>query len=395
MKLAHKIFLLLLVGASTVYAADPPKDVKGPADPKATASATTTAPAATAAAQAASPAKPVAGLKLAASSPYQVELKAFRWRKHPKKNYERLVLEFVRKDKGTAAASAPSVVPAATGKEATIVMNGVSLLGDANDGKVSDTYGSKSSFMGPLSILADSAGGGFNVKIGLKNTNVVAEAQWLESPSRLVIDVFASVSDRNAIHATTPDNTDSDEKVAAEKTSEKVISKIEKKAVEPTTKNEPVTEKKARGTPSDTATTAPERSLFAALPPPPKKPRRHPAAAAATTTPVSHEARHQDTFSRDESYLCFPANAQVGLSVYFQTKNNHNALKEEVRLDIDTTNQKAPTASAIVCYPASAQVEATISYRDDKPLSKTVDSGEHKDGREPAASNRAPIGPMK
>ena len=98
---------------------------------------------------------------------------------------------------------------------------------------------------------------------------------------------------------------------------------------------------------------------------------------------------------KDENFLCFPANAQVGLSVFFQTKNNHYGLKEEVRLDIDSTQAKAPTASAIVCYPASAQVEATISYRDDKSPSKTVDSANFRDGREPAAASKGPLGPMK
>ena len=156
MKLALYKFFLLMVGASTLFAADTKdsKDTKALPDAKA---GTTSAPSA----------KPVA------SPVYQVELKAYRWRKHPHKNYERLVLEFIRKDKGTSKASNPSVVPAASGKEAMIVVNGVTLVGEANESKVSETYESKSTFMGPLSILADGAGGGFNLKIGLKNSSVV------------------------------------------------------------------------------------------------------------------------------------------------------------------------------------------------------------------------------
>ena len=75
-------------------------------------------------------------------------MKSSRWRKHPKKNYERLVLEFARKDTGGATSPAPTVVPAASGKEATVVVHGVSLTGNIDEGRISDAYGSKSAFMG-------------------------------------------------------------------------------------------------------------------------------------------------------------------------------------------------------------------------------------------------------
>ncbi len=378
---------LALIGVVMTPAFADPAPAK-PADPKPVTPASAAAPAAPAAkapttataAPAAAVTKQIAG--------YQVEMKSYRWRKHPRKNYERLVLEFARKDKGGGPIPTPNVVPSASGKEATIVVGGVSLMGDSAENKVSDTYGSKSAFLSPLSILVD-ANNGFSVKLSFKKSDVVAEAMWLEAPARLVIDVFASAGDRNAIRATAQDNADSDEKVAEAKPVVK-----DNRVVEATATREPVAEKKVFGTPNDAGTpialpkpvavaaittTAPTetRSLFATPPAPVKKARRR--NTARTAAPVTTydapaaEAPHIEISSRDEQFLCFPANAQVGLSVFFAPKNKRGD-KDEVRLDIQNTNQKVQSASNIVCYPAAAQVEASISFREDKALTKTDES---------------------
>ncbi len=77
----------------------------------------------------------------------------------------------------------------------------------------------------------------------------------------------------------------------------------------------------------------------------------------------------------NEEYLCFPSNAQVGLSVTFQPKKPKDEIPN-VRIDLDAAQAAAADSSsdAIVCYPSSAQVFATISFHDSRDTNGFIGS---------------------
>jgi len=196
---------------------------------------------------------------------------------------------------------------------------------------------------------------------------------WLEKPARLVIDVFASSGDRNAIRATAQDSTDADEKEE----------KAPVKAAEAPKPADPKTAAAATAPAAAAANTmvavsatpaGQARSIFATpatAPKEKKKSRRQRLMEQAMATPSGPSADSPSDFSsfhRNTDYLCFPANTQVGLSVFFSPKNKRMPASEEVRMDIQNTHNRTLSPSAIVCYPASAQVEASISYREDRPF---------------------------
>lgn len=123
----------------------------------------------------------------------RVEIKKFRFRRHNKKNFERLVIEFNEKD----ADRLPHIttVPAVNGKEASIQIERVSLVGAIPEALINDSYVSRSKFLGPVSISTDGPVKGFVIRTFLKEP-VGVDAFWLAKPGRLVLDVFPSTSAR-------------------------------------------------------------------------------------------------------------------------------------------------------------------------------------------------------
>lgn len=123
----------------------------------------------------------------------RVEIKKFRFRRHNKKNFERLVIEFSSKDQG----GAPQIttLPSSNGKEASIQIERVALVGAIPESLINDSYVAKSKFLGPVSINTDGPVKGFVIRTFLKEP-VGVDAFWLEHPGRLVLDVFPANSAR-------------------------------------------------------------------------------------------------------------------------------------------------------------------------------------------------------
>jgi hypothetical protein len=119
----------------------------------------------------------------------QLEIKQYRFSRHAT-GFDRLVLEFTRKDSNT---SKPAVHAerGATG-EWTISVDNTVLLGGIPEVLINDSFKKKSRFLGDVSVNMDSARG-FSIHANLKkNRGNHVESFWLDAPSRLVIDSYGS-----------------------------------------------------------------------------------------------------------------------------------------------------------------------------------------------------------
>lgn len=130
----------------------------------------------------------------AAGSIPKLEIKKFRFSRHKKRNFERLVIEFaVKEHRGTA----PEVkVMPNDGREANIIVDAY-LVGAIPEALINDSYVPKSEFLGPVSINTDGPGAGFNIRAFMKD-KVASDAFWMEKPSRLIIDAFPENSPRSS-----------------------------------------------------------------------------------------------------------------------------------------------------------------------------------------------------
>jgi hypothetical protein len=116
------------------------------------------------------------------------EIKKFRFGGNRRKGYERLVVEFNRKESGPSKPTL-KVVPNTSGKEATLYVDQAVLVGAIPEALINDSYVTKSKYLGPVSINTDGSGSGFSIRAFLKDA-VTMEAFLLEHPSRLVLDVI-------------------------------------------------------------------------------------------------------------------------------------------------------------------------------------------------------------
>jgi hypothetical protein len=110
--------------------------------------------------------------------------------------FERLVFQ-LRVD-GAGAKAPAIVVKQNSGKEETEALVSVlyvSLVGAIPEATINESFSSKSQLLGPLTILSDPKSG-FTLRINLKKGNTKLDAFWLQSPSRLVMDVFPENSPR-------------------------------------------------------------------------------------------------------------------------------------------------------------------------------------------------------
>lgn len=122
-----------------------------------------------------------------ATNDYQI--KKFRFSRHDKQRFERLVLEFAARgdfEKG------PSVrlVPNESDSEVTIRVSDAAITGSIPESAINESYANKSRLLGPISLNTDDPSEGFTVKTFFKDSGLTADAFWLESPYRLIIDVY-------------------------------------------------------------------------------------------------------------------------------------------------------------------------------------------------------------
>lgn len=126
----------------------------------------------------------------------KVELKQYRFQQHWSQGYERLVLEFNRRDRSSR--TDPNVRTSQAGGEWMVAVDSASLTGALPESLINESYQYKSKFLGPLSINLDGKANGFNLRIATKRSEAVPHAFWLASPPRLVIDIYRNASAKNS-----------------------------------------------------------------------------------------------------------------------------------------------------------------------------------------------------
>ncbi len=146
----------------------------------------------------------VAPRRSLASFPNAYEIRAYRFKRHTSKDFERLVLEF-KQSKGAI----PRLRIAAYDGEAVVTLEETALLGAIPEAAINDLFENKAKYLNSVAIDTES-NKGFGVKIKLKDVASTVDAFWLEKPNRLVIDTFPVTSPR-AITARLDAQSDEDE----------------------------------------------------------------------------------------------------------------------------------------------------------------------------------------
>lgn len=232
----------------------------------------------------------------------EMQIQKFRFNRHVKLGFERLVIEFANKG---ISKSAPTIrlVPDNSGKETTIHVSQANLVGAIPEASINESYIKKSQYFGPVSISSDSSNG-FEIRTFIKQSHSIVDAFWLEKPSRLIVDVFPKTSDR----AQGPN-------IVVKRTTASVGSKAENQRMG-----------------SDGKSAEKE--------------------AAPAWTQMDKPS--------DESVLCFPANTQVKANIGFEKGTGASSASNNV----DSTYGAAGsnTQDLIVCYPKGAQVTPHLKF---------------------------------
>jgi hypothetical protein len=234
----------------------------------------------------------------------ELQIKKFRFNRHSKLGFERLVIEFDSKSQGKEA-PVIRLVPDKLGKETTVHVGKASLVGAIPEASINESYSKKSQYFGPVSINTDT-NSGFDIKTFIKQSHSLVDAFWLQNPSRLIVDVFPKDSDRAlGPNVVTQRSTAS----VSEKSPEGKMAKKETKTAE-------------KQNPEWTKMEKPE----------------------------------------DELVLCFPANTQVKANIGFEKGNNRAGF---VPQSIDNTFSTAAGSvqDNIVCYPKGAQVTPLLKFQ--------------------------------
>src|SRR3954451_16725037 len=82
----------------------------------------------------------------------RLEIREYRFQPHRNLGYERLVLEFTRKDSNSR------VQPKVRMKGSEIVVDRAILMGAIPESLINDSYSGKSKYLGPLSVNTDNPG---------------------------------------------------------------------------------------------------------------------------------------------------------------------------------------------------------------------------------------------
>jgi hypothetical protein len=247
----------------------------------------------------------------------ELQIKKFRFNRHVKLGFERLVIEFETK---TPMKTNPIIrlVPNASGKETTVHINQASLVGAIPESAINDSYVKKSQYFGPVSINSD-ASAGFEIRTFIKQSHSVVDAFWLDKPSRLIIDVFPKSSDR----AQGPNIVLKRTTASLSRKAEPQNSNPEEKSIETEKKSVEIKESK----PTESAT--PEWTKM-------EKPSY-------------------------ESILCFPAHTQVKANIAF----DKGLTGTDAVANVDATYGAASknNQDIIVCYPKGAQVTPKLKFQ--------------------------------
>lgn len=283
----------------------------------------------------------------------RAEIKRFRFQRHAKHNFERLVIEFGGQSKSTAPNVKVSPNPAE--KSVSVNVSNLTLVGAIPEAAMNESFVPQSKYLGAIHINTDS-GSSVTIKVGLKDASLKGDAFWLQSPSRLVIDAFPGNSPRvsgPAVLASHP--------VAA--------------PIGPTLTKE-------------TKGATPPASVKAAIDGNAKAPLE----AAADTKPSKRLLSANKKVLRD--YICFPVNAQVMTSISYESANGDSE-KIAMRLETDGTPATPPSVTSsdgIACYPRSSQVKALISFKSANPQPEPSTESQSSNSTEnapvsPSASN--------
>jgi hypothetical protein len=119
----------------------------------------------------------------------RLEIRKYRFFHDVKLQRERLVLEFDRRD--FYHESKPRVsFEALSSQEILIKVDNAMLMGAVPESLINDSYAHQSRYMGPISMDDRTMNSGIAMKVRLKDFDLGYKAEWLSSPSRLVVDVF-------------------------------------------------------------------------------------------------------------------------------------------------------------------------------------------------------------
>lgn len=233
----------------------------------------------------------------------ELQIQKFRFNRHVKLGFERLVIEFASKSAGK---SNPVIrlVPDSAGKETTVHVSQATLVGAIPESAINDSYVKKSQYFGPVSISSDSSNG-FEIRTFIKQSHSIVDAFWLEKPSRLIVDVFPKTSDR----AQGPN-------MVVKRSTASIGNMGERKR----SGNENKSEEKDSTAPAWTQMDRPT----------------------------------------DESVLCFPANTQVRANIGFEKGVGPTSAANNV--DSTYSAASSNTQDLIVCYPKGAQVTPHLKF---------------------------------
>lgn len=233
----------------------------------------------------------------------ELQIQKFRFNRHVKLGFERLVIEFATKGPIKVAPTI-RLVPDSAGKETTIHVSQASLMGAIPESAINDSYVKKSQYFGPISINSDSSNG-FDIRTFIKQSHSIVDAFWLEKPSRLIVDVFPKTSDR----AQGPN-------IVLKRSTASVVRKNEVSLAG----NESKVEEKTEQSPAWTQMEKPS----------------------------------------DDSVLCFPANTQVKANIGFE--KGMGAPSAANNVDSTYGAASGATQDMIVCYPKGAQVTPHLKF---------------------------------
>lgn len=127
----------------------------------------------------------------------KLEIRQYRFSHHAKGDYDRLVLEFERRDDNTALPTA--TVEAGEG-ESTITLGGIDLTGAIPESQINEAFVKKSHYLGAISVGMDAPAGGLSLRAAHKPGANAVSAEWLSNPTRLVIDARGGAT--QVAHAT-------------------------------------------------------------------------------------------------------------------------------------------------------------------------------------------------
>jgi hypothetical protein len=235
----------------------------------------------------------------------ELQIKKFRFNRHNKLRFERLVIEFSSK---LPSKEIPTLrlIPDKSGKETIIHINKASLIGAIPESAINESYTNKSQYFGPISINTDTSSG-FDIRTFIKQSHSLVDAFWLEKPARLIVDVYPKDSARaGGPNVAIPRETASGSADVA------------------------VTEKNGH------------------------KPEKV-AKAEKEFTPMEKP--------QEDLVLCFPANSLVKADVGFEKGSAKNGAQAPVSIDKTYAAAAASLQNNIVCYPKSAQVTPLLKFQ--------------------------------